>query len=118
MAMRLIWKRLLQAPRAHITGQNGDVTTLRVDGVVCDKVCAVRTKQALASLPGVRSVTVDYERGTATVEGGSPDEEEMNRALGGVVAGMGARRVLERAARRLHLTHGRARGEIDVEAPR
>ena len=58
--MRLIWKRLLQAPKVHIVSRDGETTMLRVDGVVCDKVCAVWTKQALVGLPGVRSVNVDY----------------------------------------------------------
>lgn len=107
--MRLIWKRLLQAPKVHILSREGETTTLRVDGVVCDKVCAVRTTQALAGLPGVRSVKVDYERGTAVVQGAAHNEATMNRALERVVAGMGARQAIERMARRLRLIPGEAR---------
>jgi copper chaperone CopZ len=103
--MKFIWRRLLEAPKAHVEAREGDVTTLRLEGIVCDQVCAVRTKRALAGLPGVRSVRVDHATSTATVEGGSHDAAVYTKAIEREVAGMGARRIIERVA----LAAGRGR---------
>jgi hypothetical protein len=99
--VRIRWHRLLSAPTVHVQSVDGDTTLLRVDGVVCDGVCDVRTKQALESIEGVRSVSVDYERGLATVEGAPRSEATYQRALDAVVTGASVRRLIERIARTL-----------------
>lgn len=96
--MRINWRRLLVNPTTRIESREGDTTVLRVDGLVCDTVCAVRTKEALAALPGVRNVTVDYDAGTARIEGANHDAAAYERAVTGAVAGKPARRVIEHVA--------------------
>ena len=50
MKTRFKWHRLFVNPTTHIESVEGDVVRLKVDGLVCSSVCAVRTKQALARL--------------------------------------------------------------------
>jgi hypothetical protein len=95
VGMRIRWRRLLVNPKARVVARHGAVTDLRIDGLVCDTVCAVRARQALAALPGVRHVEVDYEAGTARVEGGDHDAAAYDRAIAGVVAGKPLRRAIE-----------------------
>lgn len=110
--MRIRWRRLLTNPTTHVESRAGDVTRLRVDGLVCDTVCAVRTAKALRELPGVRSVYVDYDAGLATIEGDPLDAAAYERAVTAAVAGRGLRRVLEHAADAL-----RIRRHDDVPQP-
>lgn len=107
--MRIRWRRLLTNPTTYIESQQGDVTRLRVDGLVCDTVCAVRTAEALRELPGVRSVSLDYDAGVATIEGEAQAAETYERAVTGAVAGRGLRRIVEHAADALRVRrHERA----------
>lgn len=93
--MRFKWRRLLVNPTTRIESREGDVTRLRIDGLVCYTVCAVRAKRALLALPGVRSVTVDYDAGVATIEGDSQAADAYERAVTGVVGGKPLRRFIE-----------------------
>jgi heavy-metal-associated domain-containing protein len=102
--MRIRWRRLLTNPTTRVESREGDTTRLRVDGLVCDSVCAVRTADALRALPGVRSVTVDYDAGVATIEGEALPPESYERAVTRAVAGRGVRRVMEHLADALHLS--------------
>jgi hypothetical protein len=113
---KLRWRRLLVNPRTEIESREGDVTRLRVEGLVCSTVCAVRTREALAALPGVRSVRVDFETGIATIEGEPHDPETYERAVTAVVAGRSLRRAIEHAAARLRLG-GRHRVDDAGEGP-
>jgi hypothetical protein len=96
--MKLRWHRLLTSPKTRVLSRDGDVTRLQVDGLVCDQVCAVRTKQGLRSIEGVRDVSVDFESGVATIIGAPASEEEYERAVTKMVTGRGLRGLLERAA--------------------
>lgn len=98
--MRFHWHRLLTNPTTHIESIDGDVTRLRVDGLVCSGVCAVRTKQALRGIEGVRRVSIDFNNGIATLEGTPQEATTYERAVTSVVAGKPLRRAIERAARR------------------
>lgn len=93
--MRIRWRRLLTNPTTAIESRESDVTRLRIDGLVCDTVCAVRTKQALSAMPGVRRVSIDYDAGIATIEGDPHDAASYQRAVSGAVAGKPLRRALE-----------------------
>ena len=91
--------RLASAPAAHILSTTSDITRVRIDGLVCG-VCAARTRTALERLPGVRSVHVNLETGTALIECDPSDIHTINRrdldaALHSVVLGMWARRLIE-----------------------
>jgi hypothetical protein len=107
--MRIKWHRLLANPTTHVESQEGEVTRLRIDGLVCSSVCAVRTKQALRRLDGVRRVTVDFETGVAVIEGRPHDAAAYERAVTGVVAGKPLRRALERVSRMVAVTRGASR---------
>ena len=98
MKTRFKWNRLLVNPTTTVEEQHGETTRLRVDGLVCSTVCAVRTKQALAALDGVRSVHVDFDAGIATIEGRPHSPETYERAVTAVVAGKPLRRLVERVA--------------------
>jgi copper chaperone CopZ len=100
MKTRFKWRRALVNPTTHIEHSDGDVTTLRVDGLVCSSVCAVRTKQALRSIDGVRRVDVDFDTGIARIEGDPQPPEVYERAVTSVVAGKPARRAIEWIATR------------------
>jgi hypothetical protein len=96
--MRINWRRLLVNPTTRIESREGDVTVLRVDGLVCDTVCAVRTRDALTALPGVRSVAVDYDAGTARIEGAPHAAAAYEQAVTDAVAGKPLRRAIEHIA--------------------
>ena len=85
-------------PKTHVVEQDAGVTRLQVDGLVCSTVCAVRTKEALEQLDGVERVTVDFDRGVATVEGRPHDAAAYERAVTGAVAGKPVRRFIEHVA--------------------
>lgn len=93
--MQFKWRRLLTDPTTRVESVDGDVVRLRVDGLVCSGVCAVRTEQALRSIDGVRRVSVDFERGIATIEGAPQPAEAYERAVAAVVAGKPVRRAIE-----------------------
>lgn len=101
MKTRFKWHRLLTNPTTHVESQEGNVTRLRVDGLVCSSVCAVRTKQALEGLEGVRKVRVDFDAGIATIEGEPRAALDYERAVTGVVAGKPLRRLIELIDQRL-----------------
>ncbi len=98
--MRIIWRRLLTNPTTHVESVDGDVTRLKVDGLVCDQVCAVRTRDALRKIDGVRDVSVDLDSGVATIVGRRAPAAEYERAVMGAVVGKPVRRLIERVARR------------------
>src|SRR4026209_2361238 len=104
--MRIKWHPLLTNPTTHVESQEGEVTRLRIDGLVCSSVCAVRTKQALRRLDGVSLVTVDFETGVAVIEGRPHAAAAYERAVTGVVAGKPLRRALERVLRVVAVTRG------------
>jgi hypothetical protein len=91
-------RRLLTNPKTRVLSRDSDVTRLQVEGLVCDSVCAVRTRQALLAIDGVTDVAVDFETGVATVHGRPNSDEEYDRAVTGVVAGGGLRGFIERVA--------------------
>ena len=93
--MRIRWRRLLTNPTTAIESREGGVTRLRVDGLVCDSVCAVRAEQALSAMPGVRRVSIDYDAGIATIEGEAHEAAAYERAVAGAVAGKPLRRAIE-----------------------
>lgn len=93
--MKLRLSRLLSYPRTRVIERHGDVTRIAIDGLVCSSVCAVRSRQALARLDGVRRVHVDFDGGVATVEGPPADDAAYQRAIDGVVAGKPLRRALD-----------------------
>ncbi|MDP9237732.1 MAG: hypothetical protein M3P30_10150 [Chloroflexota bacterium] len=113
--MKIIWRRLLTNPTTRIESIDGDVVRLRIDGLVCSKVCAVRTKQALGQIEGVRRVRVDFGRGIATIEGTPADGETYEAAVTRVVAGKPLRRLIERIARGVERARGRAKSHIVCE---
>jgi len=75
------------------------VTRVKIEGLVCDRLCAARSKRALEALPGVRRATVDLDSGVAIVEGTAHDEAAYERAIDGVVAMKPLRAGLERVGR-------------------
>jgi len=97
--MRLLLHRLLERPRVRLIARDGDVTRLRIEGLVCDAVCARRTASALRRVDGVRSVRVDFASGTAEVTGPPTAEAAYDRAVQRVVAFGFARRWLAALAR-------------------
>ncbi len=107
MKTRFKWRLLLVNPTTRIDSIEGDVVRLKVDGLVCSSVCALRTRQSLERLPGVRVVRVDFERGLATIEGEPHDAAVYGRAVTGVVALRWGRRAIESFARRWTPTAGR-----------
>jgi hypothetical protein len=78
-----------------VLSRDDDVTLVKVDGLLCDAVCAVRTSDALSHIDGVNAVSVDFKAGVARVTGRAASAEEYERAVSGVVAGRGLRRLLE-----------------------
>ncbi len=54
---------------------------VKIEGMTCDK-CRQHAQDALSKVPGVRSVTVDLEKGAAVVEGCcSVKDEDLQKAL-------------------------------------
>lgn len=94
--MRIFIHRLLRYPRAQVQTRDGDATRLRIQGLVCDSVCAARTKRALEALPEVERVQIDFERGEATVYGRPHGDDVYRRAIDRAVAGKRLRRWIER----------------------
>jgi copper chaperone CopZ len=99
--MRILWHRLLRNPTTSVESIDGDVTRLRIDGLVCDSVCAARTRRGLLALEGVERVSVDLDSGIATITGARQAPEAYERAVTSQVAGKPLRRLIERAARAL-----------------
>jgi hypothetical protein len=99
--MRVLWHRLLVNPTTRVLSREGDVTRVKVEGLVCDRVCALRTKQGLERLPGVRSASVHLDSGVATVIGAPATDAAYERAVTAMVAGRGIRRGIERIAKAL-----------------
>ena len=84
--MRLHLHRLFTSPKVSVESSDGGRTVVHIDGLVCDDVCAVRSQRALTQLEGVRNVSVDFDAGTATIEGAPHSESDYQRALDSVVA--------------------------------
>ena len=92
--------RLATAPTLRVTDATPERAVVRIEGLVC-ALCAARTQQALAAVPGVEAARVDLEAGTAELRyalGSTPDEEALRRALASVVIGGAMRRWIERVA--------------------
>jgi copper chaperone CopZ len=115
MKTRFKWHRLLTNPKTYVQAQQGDVTQPKVEGLVCSSVCAVRTKEALEALEGVRSVHVDFDTGVATIEGSPHAAAEYEHAVTGAVAGKPLRRFIEHIDRRLRPGRGSV-GAVKDEA--
>jgi copper chaperone CopZ len=99
--MRVHWRRLFYRPRAVVTAREGEVATLRIEGLVCD-LCAARARRGLLSLPGVRGATVDLESGTALVRSAAPlPEGALERAVESTVLFPRLRRLLDGVRRAL-----------------
>jgi copper chaperone CopZ len=96
--MRLTLHRLLTNPTTHVEAVDGETVRLRVEGLVCDSVCAVRTKEAIEAMDGVRRADVDFETGIVTIEGKAAAPEAYERAVRGAVAGKPLRRAVDVAA--------------------
>jgi copper chaperone CopZ len=108
MKTRFKWHRLLTNPKTHVEAQDGEITQLKVEGLVCSSVCAVRTKEALEALEGVSSVRVDFDTGVATIEGSPHAAADYERAVTGAVAGKPLRRLIEHIDGRLRPGRGAA----------
>ena len=106
--MRIKLRRLLTAPRTRIESVDGETTRLRVDGLVCDSVCAVRTRRAIEAIDGVRGASVDFDTGIVTVEGTPAGADAYEHALRGAVGGMRLRRLIEIVATRLRRSSEKA----------
>jgi copper chaperone CopZ len=65
----LVYTRLVR-PRLHrsVPAATAQVVTYPIEGMMCAH-CQAKVKQGLSALPGVKSVTVDLEKGEARVEG-------------------------------------------------
>ena len=116
MKTRFKWHRILTNPTTHVESQDGDVTQLRVDGLVCSSVCAVRTKEALQQLPGVERVSVDFDSGIAMIHGPPHAGDSYERAVASVVAGRSLRKLIEHAHKRLRGRkdqHGQTAGGLE-----
>lgn len=99
--MRILWHRLLKNPTTSVESQSGDLTLLRVDGLMCDDVCAVRTRKALEALPGVTAVSVDLDTGMAHIVGTHHAPSAYEQTVTGAVALKPLRRLIERTANTL-----------------
>ncbi len=99
--MRILWRRLAVNPTTHIEAQSSETTRLKVEGLVCDTVCAARTGTALRKLDGVTSVHVDLDSGIATIEGTPHDAAAYESAVTGAVAGKPVRRLIEAVSTKL-----------------
>lgn len=113
--MRIIWRRLLTNPTTHVESVEGEVTRLKVEGLICDQVCAVRTRDALKKLDGVRDVSVDLDSGIATIVGRPATAAEYERAVTGAVAGKPGRRFIERVASRFGVEDSKS-GSAEVKS--
>jgi copper chaperone CopZ len=107
MKTRFKWHRLLTNPTTRVESQDAVVTQLRVDGLVCSSVCAVRTKQALEDLSGVERVSVDFDTGIATIHGARHADAAYERAVASVVAGRPLRKLIEHVHQRFRARHGK-----------
>ena len=88
--------RLLRAPALRIVSRSPGVTVLAVDGLVC-RLCAARTRVALAAVPGVEGASVDLASGLVELRhrgATGPQLDCVSRALDGVVVARAARRAL------------------------
>lgn len=99
MKTRIKWRRLLVNPKTRVLEQDAATTRLRVEGLVCSSVCAVRTKQALERLDGVERARVDFDAGVVTIEGRPHGPAAYERAVTGAVAGKPLRRFVEHLVR-------------------
>ena len=92
-----VWNALYY-PRVRAFAREGEVTSATIDGLVCDAVCAARSRAALAALPGVRDVALDFETGRIDITG-APGEASCQRAIDSVVVAKPLRRALDAVRR-------------------
>ncbi|HYC57188.1 MAG TPA: cation transporter [Candidatus Binatia bacterium] len=64
---RILPMTLLLVAAACATSTPTRTYSARVEGMTCGESCPVEVKEALESIPGVRSATVDYPTQTAVV---------------------------------------------------
>ena len=106
--MRILWHRIAKNPTTRIESQDADLTILKVEGLMCDNVCAARTRSALRKLDGVRHVDVDLDTGIARIEGAPHAPETYERAVTSMVAGKPIRRAIEAIVTRVRGTRSDA----------
>jgi len=92
--MKLRLDRAFVVPGARVISSEDGVTRVKIEGLVCDDVCAVRSTRALEGIDGVERVDVDFETGVATIEGRPASAETYQRAIDSVVVGKPLRRAL------------------------
>jgi hypothetical protein len=97
--VKLRLDRLFSYPRTRVLSREGDVTRVQIEGLVCSSVCAVRSRQTLARLPGVRRIDIDFASGIATIVGTTTEPAAYQRAIDSVIAGKPIRRALDRLRR-------------------
>jgi copper chaperone CopZ len=97
--VRVLLHRLFHNPSVRVVGREGDRTHLEVEGLFCDDVCAARTRRSFERIEGVRAVSIDFESGTAVVEGDVADPGAYEGALASVVTLKPLRRGLDRLRR-------------------
>ncbi len=78
---------------------------MHVAGLACTGICARRTQQGLAALPGVRAVSFNPANDTFTVRyrGDTPDERSVAAAVRRKVVCKPARKLLDWLGRALRL---------------
>ncbi len=106
--VRILWHRLLVNPTTRVLSRDGDVTRVKVEGLVCDRACAARTREGLSRIEGVTDVRVDLDSGVATVIGPPASDQDYERAVTSMVAGRSVRRAIERIANALRPSTERA----------
>ena len=94
--MKLRLDRAFAVPTAHVLSSEDGVTRVQIEGLICDDVCAARSKLALERIDGVRRAEVDFRSGIATVEGRAASEATYQRAIDSVAAAKPLRRALAR----------------------
>jgi copper chaperone CopZ len=92
--MKLPLHRAFAVPTAHVLSSEDGITRVQIEGLICDDVCAARSKQALERIHGVERVAVDFHTGIATVEGRPAPEAAYQHAIDSVAAAKPLRRAL------------------------
>ena len=94
--MKLRLDRAFAVPAARVLSSEDGVTRVQIEGLICDDVCASRSKHALERIDGVKHVDVDFRSGVATIEGRPAPEAAYQRAIDSVAAAKPLRRALAR----------------------
>lgn len=93
-AMKLRLDRAFAVPAARVLSSEDGVTRVQIEGLICDDVCAARSKQALERIDGVEHVELDFRTGVVTIEGRAAPEAAYQRAIDSVAAAKPLRRAL------------------------